>query len=59
MRFIPTDVTVHFESDYVGVMESQGSFMACIELEGELEKNITVVVDSTNDIGMLCVTTRV
>ncbi len=44
------DVVVHFETDFMTVMESQGNFILCIEVEGQLEKNITVAVNSTAEM---------
>lgn len=45
-----SDVVVEFLSEYNSTMESQGSVKVCIRMEGELEKTITVKVNSTNGI---------
>lgn len=43
-----SDVRVGFQSEHISRMESQGNAVICIEMEGELEKTITVAVSSTN-----------
>ena len=39
---------MHFESEYSRVLESDGNATVCIVLDGELGKNISLMVDSAN-----------
>lgn len=45
---ILSDVRVGFQSEHVIRMESQGAAVACVVMDGDLEKTIMVFVNSTN-----------